>query len=425
MTKIHDFNNIILFLRLKIKNLKNNHQIAIIMNAISKFFQKPIFYDKRLIFSLWIGAALFAGISHISKDNNYQIFKYVFHHTLEQVNLYSEYPEYGDTNHYGPLFSIIIAPFALLPDFLGIPLWEMFIAATLLLAIYKLPMQWKGKVIIYWIVMHELYVNATNSQTNTLIAALIIGTFICIRSEKDFWAACFIMLGFFIKLYGIVGLAFFFFSKQKKKFIGYLFLWGAIFFVLPMLLSSPQFIVQSYFDWYESLSLKNSLNTASIMQDISAMGMIRRVLSMPELSNIVMLIPAILLFGLQYIQTKSHNNPIYQFGLLVSTLMFVVLFSSGSENCTYVIATSGLAIWLLIQKKPYSKYVVILFVITLFITIGAGSDIMPSFVRKEILRPYALKALPYLIVWFTIVYQLITFKSTSKNVLSNKYLLEE
>lgn len=396
------------------------------MNAISKFFQKPIFYDKRFIFTLWIGAALFAGISHISKNNNYQIFKYVFYNTLDQINLYAEYPEhYGDANHYGPLFSIIIAPFALLPDFLGIPLWEMFIAATLLIAIYKLPIQWKGKVIIYWIVIHELYVNATNSQTNTLIAALIIGTFICIRSEKDFWAACFIMLGLFIKLYGIVGLAFFFFSKQKTKFIGYLILWGVIFFVLPMLLSSPQFIVQSYFDWYESLTLKNSLNVASIMQDISAMGMIRRILGMPELSNMVMLVPAIILFGLQYIQTKAYNNPVYQFGLLASTLMFVVLFSSGSENCTYVIATSGFAIWFLIQHKPYSKYVIILFIVTLIITISAGSDIMPSFIRKEIIRAYALKALPYLIVWLTAVYQLATFKKTSRNELSSRYLLEE
>ncbi|MBK5720519.1 DUF2029 domain-containing protein [Dysgonomonas sp. Marseille-P4677] len=396
------------------------------MTTFSRFFQKPIFYDKRLIFTLWIGAALFAGISHISKDNNYQIFKHVFYNTIEQINLYAEYPEkYWDTNHYGPFFSIIIAPFALLPDYLGIPLWEMFIAATLLLAIYKLPIQWKGKVIIYWIVIHELYVNATNSQTNTLIAALIIGTFICIRSEKDFWAACFIMLGLFIKLYGIVGLAFFFFSKKKIKFIGYLLLWGTIFFILPMLLSSPQFIIQSYLDWYESLALKNVLNTASAYQDISAMGMIRRISGILELSNMIMLIPAIILFALQYIQIKAYNNPIYQFGLLASTLMFVVLFSSGSENSTYVIATSGLAFWFILQNKPYSKYIIILFIITLFITIGAGSDIMPSYVRKEIIRPYALKALPYLIVWLTLVYQLITFKRTTKETLSNKYLIEE
>ncbi|MDR1502360.1 MAG: DUF2029 domain-containing protein, partial [Prevotella sp.] len=387
------------------------------MNSVFKFFQKPIFYDKRLIFILWIGAALVAGLGHLNKANNYQIFKYVFYHTIEQVNLYAEYPDkYFDSNHYGPLFSIVIAPFALLPDFLGIPLWEMVIAATLLVAIYKLPMSWKGKVIIYWIAILEVYLNATNSQTNTLIAALIIGAFICIKSEKDFWAACFIMLGLFIKLYGIVGLAFFFFSKHKPKLIGYLFLWGIIFFVLPMIISSPQFIVQSYADWYESLMLKNTLNTGSVYQNISTIGLVQRVSGL-TFSNLIILIPAVILFALQYIPVKEYRNPVYQYGLLASTLIFIVLFSTGSENSTYIIAVTGVAIWFLIQKKPLNKYLLALFVFTLFLTLFANSDIIPAFIRREIIRPYSLKALPSLLVWFVLVYQLVTFRKTSEKEL--------
>ena len=392
------------------------------MNSVFKFFQKPIFYDKRLIFILWIGAALVAGLGHLNKANNYQIFKYVFYHTIEQVNLYAEYPDkYFDSNHYGPLFSIVIAPFALLPDFLGIPLWEMLIAATLLVAIYKLPMSWKGKVIIYWIAILEVYLNATNSQTNTLIAALIIGSFICIKSEKDFWAACFIMLGLFIKLYGIVGLAFFFFSKHKPKLIGYLFLWGIIFFILPMIISSPQFIVQSYADWYESLMLKNILNAGSVYQNISAIGLVQRVSGL-TFSNLIILIPAVILFALQYIPVKEYGNPVYQYGLLASTLIFIVLFSTGSENSTYIIAVTGVAIWFLIQKKPLNKYLLALFVFTLFLTLFANSDIIPAFIRREIIRPYSLKALPSLLVWFVLVYQLVTFRRASGKAFSSGYL---
>lgn len=394
------------------------------MNSVFKFFQKPIFYDKRLIFVLWIGAALVAGLGHLNKANNYQIFKYVFYHTIEQVNLYAEYPDkYFDSNHYGPLFSIVIAPFALLPDFLGIPLWEMVIAATLLVAIYKLPMSWKGKVIIYWIAILEVYLNATNSQTNTLIAALIIGSFICIKSEKDFWAACFIMLGLFIKLYGIVGLAFFFFSKHKPKLIGYLFLWGIIFFILPMIISSPQFIIQSYADWYESLMLKNTLNAGSVYQNISAIGLVQRVSGL-TFSNLIILVPAVILFALQYIPIKEYRNPVYQYGLLASTLIFIVLFSTGSENSTYIIAVTGVAIWFLIQKKPLNKYLLVLFVFTLFLTLFANSDIIPAFIRREIIRPYSLKALPSLLVWFVLVYQLVTFGKTSEKELAEDYLID-
>ena len=48
-----------------------------------------------------------------------------------------------------------------------------------------------------------------------------------------------IMLGTFVKLYGIVGFAFFFFSKHKPKLILWIdVIWGIVFFVLPMLISS-------------------------------------------------------------------------------------------------------------------------------------------------------------------------------------------
>ena len=46
--------------------------------------------------------------------------------------------------------------------------------------------------------------------------SLIILSYVLIEKEKDFWSACLIILGTFIKLYGIVGLAFFFFSKNLK-----------------------------------------------------------------------------------------------------------------------------------------------------------------------------------------------------------------
>lgn len=393
------------------------------MNKIAKFFEKPIFYDKRFIFSLWFLLALVAGLKHAFKEvnNNYYIFKYVFYNTIDQVNLYGQYPDrYFDNNHYGPIFSLIIAPFALLPDGAGTILWELFIAATLLFAIYKLPISWKGKVIIYWISMHDIYSNAVNSQTNAFIAALVIGSFICIRAEKDFWAACFIMLGFFIKLYGIVGLAFFFFSKNKLKFIGYLLLWGVVFFVLPMLISSPQFIIQTYSDWYQALVIKNGSNTTSLMQNISAIGMIRKISGNFEFSTLFIVVPALVLFALQYIQTKFYNNLSYQLGILASTLLFLVLFSTGSETCTYIIACVGVGIWFILQKKPRSKYVIFTISLVIFM-FYATSDLSPAFFNKGIIRPYALKALPFLLVWLTMVYQLITFKS-SKQDMGDTYL---
>jgi uncharacterized membrane protein YeiB len=82
-----------------------------------------------------------------------------------------------------------------------------------------------------------------------------------VEKKKDFWAALFIMLGLFIKLYGVIGIVFFLLSKQKKQFITGLAVWAAVLFVLPMLFFNPQFIAHSYIDWYHSLVNKNVQNT--------------------------------------------------------------------------------------------------------------------------------------------------------------------
>ena len=56
--------------------------------------------------------------------NNYLIYKHVFLNIIRQANLYDFYPGlYLYQNHYGPSFSLVIAPFALLPDLIGILLW--------------------------------------------------------------------------------------------------------------------------------------------------------------------------------------------------------------------------------------------------------------------------------------------------------------
>ena len=115
--------------------------------------------------------------------------------------------------------TIVIAPFAILPDYLGIPLWSLFNAVILTWAITQLPLKATQINAILWICLHELLTTLLGLQFNPLMTAIIILSFVYIEKAKTFWSAFFIVLGVFVKLYGIVGLAFFFFSKNKIKFI--------------------------------------------------------------------------------------------------------------------------------------------------------------------------------------------------------------
>ena len=167
--------------------------------ALRRFFRKPFFTDPRTLVGLWLLLPVVAALLKLSKCNNFLIFKYVFWHAWGQLPLYEPYPaEYFDTNHYGPAFSLVIAPFAVVPQWLGLLLWEVMLAMSLYVAVRRLPMEWRKQVFVYWFCAHELLTALFMSQFNIAIAAIIVGTYVCVEREREGTAAFLVMLGTFV-----------------------------------------------------------------------------------------------------------------------------------------------------------------------------------------------------------------------------------
>lgn len=372
-----------------------------------------LFTNKLFISILWFGLSLFAVLKMVLAHsiNNYLIYKYTFVNLLHRHNLYTPQPQfYNDSNHYGPLFALLIAPFTLLPDGVAAILWTMLNAFILYRAILLLPLKENYRYAILLICAHELMTASYSVQFNPIMTSIILLSFIFIRNGKDFWAALLIIAGTYIKLYGIVGLAFFFFSDHKIKLIVSLVFWSVVLFVLPMVCSSPAFVVQCYKDWYLSLSEKNVHNELSTMQDISVMGMIRRIFNYPQLSNMLVILPGMVLFALSYFRIKSFRNLDYQLLILASTLLFTVIFSTGSESPTYIIAFVGVAVWFMNLERPVKPFEIFLLIFALVITSLSPSDLFPRFINREYIKPYALKALPCFVIWLKIIYETLTRK---------------
>ena len=393
------------------------------MSKIFFFLRLSFFTNKKYITIIWFVLAIASSLKqYLSgnpyKYNNYLIYKNVFFHTIHKISLYATYPnEYFDHNHYGAIFSLIIAPFALMPDWLGMTLWSVFNTAILIYAINKLPLKYSQINLILWICAHEFLTTILSFQFNPIMTGIIILSFGFIKNKKDFWAAMLIMAGTFVKLYGIVGLAFFFFSKDKLKFIISLLFWAMVFFILPMLISSPDYILHTYIEWFQRLVVKNSENSSlDSMQDISFMGMFRRILHNPYLSNLPFLLFGIALFGSTYLKISFYKNDKFRLLLLASVLIFTVIFSSGSESPTYIIAFLGVAIWFVIQETPKSIITIFLFIFAMVLTSFSPSDLIPKFLREDYIRPYALKALPCVLIWFKIVYEMIALKPEVKEI---------
>ena len=373
------------------------------------FLAKPFFHDRRTILWLWIALSVIAAVLKYNRtDNNFRIFRGVFWHTLQCTSLYAEYPlEYYDVNHYGPFFSLVIAPFALMPIPLGLVFWCIALSLTLYFAITRSTFSSWQQMFVLWFCSETLLTSLFMQQFNIAIAAIIIASYALIEKEREFWAACLIVLGTFVKLYGIVGLAFFFFSKHKGKFVLSSLFWGVVLFVAPMIISSPTYVVSQYHEWFVCLVEKNGENLASQAQNISALGMVRRVLGNPGYSDLLILAPALVLFALPYLRFKQWRNEGFRMTLLASVLLFTVLFSTGSESSSYIIALSGVCVWYFAAPWQRGKADIWLLVFVFLLSSMGSSDLYPRAIKREYIQAYSLKALPCLIVWLKLCWEMM------------------
>lgn len=378
---------------------------------VQTFFRKPFFAQPRTLFGLWTFLAVIAAITKIAphRHNNFLIFRGVFWHTLQKLSLYDFYPkEYNDHNLYGPIFSLVIAPFAVVPDALGLLGWLVVLALGMYYAVRRLPLEEGRQIFLYWFCAHELLTALQMQQFNIAIAAIIVGSFAAIEKGREVTAAFLIVLGTFVKLYGVVGLAFFFFVKRKPRFILALIGWSVVCFVAPMLISSPEYVLGQYVEWYERLAAKNGENTFALMQNISLLGMIRKISGSAAYSDLWVILPGLALFGLPYLRFSQYRHLAFRYGILSSVLLFVVLFSTGSESSTYIIPFAGIALWYVTSPWKRTGWDVALMVFAFVLSSLSPSDLFPRSLREAYVLPYALKALPPTLIWLRLSYELLT-----------------
>lgn len=386
------------------------------ITRLNNLITKPFFSRYSTVGTLWILLAVIAWLTKYfhGKYNNFLIFKNVFWHTVHQLPLYGEYPtEYSDMNHYSPMFSLVIAPFAVTPLWAGLLSWLIVLAFFLFIATRMLPLKQKQHIFIYWFCAHELLTALFMSQFNIAIAAIILLSFVFIEKEKDGWAAFLIVLGTLVKLYGVVGLAFFFFSRHKIKFVLSIIGWSVILFILPMLISSPEYIINQYQEWIMTILEKNKNNLFATMQNISLLGMVRKISGSVSYSDLCLIIPGMVLFATPYLRISQYKYAAFRQTLLASVLFFVVLFSTGSESSSYIIALLGAAIWYVVAPWKRSKTDIYLMVFAFILTSMSPSDLFPRYLRAQYVIPYSLKAFPCVLIWLKLSYEMCTKNYTN------------
>jgi hypothetical protein len=125
---------------------------------------------------------------YYTQYNNYVIFKQSFFHLINNQDLYTLYlQEQWDLYKYSPTFSLLFAPMAVLPDIIGVFIWNSLNALLLIYAIKLLPeFSLSSKIKMLLFVLIELVTSLQNLQSNGLMLALILIGF-CLFERGSFF----------------------------------------------------------------------------------------------------------------------------------------------------------------------------------------------------------------------------------------------
>lgn len=341
-----------------------------------------------------------AGATHY---NNYKIFKESYFHLIQNKDLYQLYPaEHFDYFKYSPTFSLLMAPIAYLPDLAGLFLWNLLNVLVLFLALWKLPLQTnRTRLFMLAIILIELITSIQNSQSNGLIAGLIIFAFIFLEKKKIAMASLFIVLCVFIKIFGIVAFAIFLFYPEKLKAIAYTIGWTLLFLALPLILISTNQLLFLYRSWFDLLSYDHSVSYG-----LSTAGWLYSWFGVAINKNIILLLGAII-FLIPALKFKYYKDQTFKTLFLSSILIWVVIFNHKAESATFIIAVAGVAIWFYSQERKIEN-TILLFLAIIF-TVLSPTDLFPKGIRENYVIPYVLKAVPCILIWFKIIYELTTF----------------
>jgi len=369
---------------------------------------KEIVSDHRFVFLIYVLLTTVAAIIkyNLGTINNFSIYRASFFHLLHHQSLYTFYPsEYYDQFLYGPLFSLFIAPFAILPLGIGVVAWCLFNTVSVFFAVSFIKEQKAKKNMMWWLIIIELITSVQNVQVNPFIAALFVFAYLSFEKENYHWAAFFIVLSTFLKVFGILGAALCVFYPGKIKFVFYSIVWTAFLFFIQLIIIPFDELINHYQTWVITLLTDRGTN----VEDISVMHFFSHVFhANVDFVKSVIQVLAIILFFPKFLRRKYFKEENYRILSLASVMIWSVIFSHAAESSTYIVAIIGVAIWFVKSDRTGLDYM-LLFLVILF-SILAPTDIYPRSVRSDYFVPYAIKVVPCLLVWLYIEYTLLFYR---------------
>ncbi|MEN0005836.1 MAG: glycosyltransferase family 87 protein [Bacteroidota bacterium] len=334
--------------------------------------------------------------------NNYIIFKQSFFHLIENKDLYILYPEeHWDLYKYSPTFPLFFSVFAVLPDTVGLGLWNLLNMLLFVAAVYFFPkLDHRQKIIVLLTSFLAATSSTQNAQCNVMISGLLMIAFTLMERGKAFWAIFCLVATVYIKIFGIVGFSMLLFYPDKLRYALYAVFWTVIFLLLPLLVISPEQLQFLYSSWGNML-----FNDHSASYGYSVMGWLYNFLGL-DASKTAVVLAGVLLYLAPLAQFRKYKYFYFKALVLCMTLIWVVIFNHKSEGATFILPVVGVALWYALSPKTTINH--ILFGSVVLLTVISPTDLFPRFLRQQYLLPYSFNIFPCILVWLKIIWDLFT-----------------
>ncbi|HKV50399.1 MAG TPA: glycosyltransferase family 87 protein [Gemmatimonadaceae bacterium] len=337
------------------------------------------------------------GLHH--SDNNFLIFDASFWNLRAGRDLYAPHPDlYIDLFKYSPAFAVLFAPISVLPDTLGIVLWDAMNTMLLALAIVRLLPDRRGDVVLA-LTFLEMFGQMQHSQSNSLLAALVILAFLALEAERPVRAAIALAIGTAVKIFPIAGAAMALPHRGRMRFALSLGAVLAAVLALPLLAVTPHEVRAQYVSWMTLLPRD------AVADTIAGRGM--HTGGVPELAHlwfgvsstplVIGVAGGVLVVLPLLARWKQWSDPDFRLRFLCSLLVFFVIFNHRSESPSFVIAIVGIAIWYA-ASVPDALTISVMALAFVVVSLGASSAV-PNAVRVGVVMHYRLKALPCVVAW--------------------------
>jgi hypothetical protein len=336
--------------------------------------------------------------------NNFRIFKFSFYHLVQGQDIYKLFPDdHWDLYKYSPAFALCFGVLSWLPDVIGLVLWNLINALCLFAGVRLLPgltAEKKSWILLFCVL--EMLLSIQNTQSNGLMAGLVVLAFALAERKRYVLSTLCIVFSFYIKIYGALAFVFYLFYPGKLKLMGWSLFWMVFFAILPLTVVSSSQLLFLYKSW---LHLLQDDRSASV--GLSVMGLLETWFRATISKNIVAL-AGMGLFLLPLIHVRKYTDLTFRLLYLASTLIWMVIFNHKAESPTYIIVMSGIGIWYWSQgPDPLNRVLLILAFLLISMSV---SDLVPAPVRNGFIRPYGIKAVMGIVVWFRLVYQQLTLR---------------